>query len=312
MSKIGGGQKIGMGALIVVFGLVPAIYLLSGLMANSGAHLNLAVPAIISGKPTCQSLARTAWVHLKGEDLPADDGTAFRAVFVKAHYDRLACEGDVVVWYVHGLNDLFALGGEGAQKDLRETAAPFIKAGVAKGMIVKDTETGKVLASTLTPQTLPATRATPAPQGSQAPQVPGPVKAANVEDEDIGADTPAMQQALSVTVVNKVFDPKNYDAGQYSDWIGFKYQFQNTGPKDIHAFQGHVIVRDIFGDKIVGITIKFDEGLKVGQTKLETLGHDYNQFSDIDQKINETALGNLKIEWVPVTVLFADGTKLGK
>jgi len=39
---------------------------------------------------------------------------------------------------------------------------------------------------------------------------------------------------------------------------------------------------------------------------------DYNEFEDEDQKLRDTALTNLQIEWQPQTILFAAGTKLGE
>jgi len=146
-----------------------------------------------------------------------------------------------------------------------------------------------------------------APQAPKtAPQVPGPVD--TPESEDVAQ----MRQALSVTITGKKFVPKDYDSGRYSDWMGFNYVFKNTGSKDIHAFQGAVIVRDVLGNKIQQWHIKFDRGLSTGQSKTETLGSDFNQFLDSDQTLRDTAFSNLRFEWKPQTVLFADGTKLGK
>ncbi len=69
--------------------------------------------------------------------------------------------------------------------------------------------------------------------------------------------------------------------------------------------------QDLFGKEIYAISLYYDEGLKPNK-KNETYTIEYNQFRDEHQKLRFTALSNMRVEWKPQSILFADGTKLGE
>jgi hypothetical protein len=50
--------------------------------------------------------------------------------------------------------------------------------------------------------------------------------------------------------------------------------------------------------------------IKSGQVETYIVELPFNQFVASDVKFKESSLDNLKVEWTPTVVLFADGTKL--
>lgn len=116
--------------------------------------------------------------------------------------------------------------------------------------------------------------------------------------------------ALSVGVTGKEFSAANFYAGRPSDYLSFNIQQTNKSAKDIRGFKGVFAIKDIFGDEIIKISFKSDDGLRAGQSKKEEMGLNYNQFMDSHQKLRSTAMENLRVEWQPEMIMFADGTAL--
>ena len=86
----------------------------------------------------------------------------------------------------------------------------------------------------------------------------------------------------------------------------------NTGSKDISAFRGFLVLTDSFGDRIAQLGIKHESPLKVGGSTGWSGSKRYNEFIEEDVKLRNADLAKVKVEWRPVTILFADGTRVGK
>lgn len=120
----------------------------------------------------------------------------------------------------------------------------------------------------------------------------------------------ALQDALSVDVISKGFQPAAPMNGSFQDYITIKLTYTNRTAKDIRGFKGVTIFRDLFGDEIQRSELKEDAVLKAGQTITVSRTLNYNQFMDANIKLRNTTLENLKTEWQPDTIMFSDGTTL--
>ena len=114
-----------------------------------------------------------------------------------------------------------------------------------------------------------------------------------------------MREAAMVTVYEKGF----YD-GRVQDAITIKLSFENSGDRDVRAFKGVVVFKDVFGDVISRVSLKEDEGLAAGKTIRRSRSIDYNQFDDADTALRATDLEDMSVEWEPDTIIFADGEEL--
>lgn len=122
----------------------------------------------------------------------------------------------------------------------------------------------------------------------------------------------ALRSHLSVVLYEKGFREKDIYAGQFNDYITVKVALENRGDKPIKAFRGTFVFKDLFGKEIYSISLYSDEGLKPKQKKTKVYSIEYNQFVDAHEKLRFTSLSNMRVEWKPQTILFADGTKLGE
>ena len=101
-------------------------------------------------------------------------------------------------------------------------------------------------------------------------------------------------------------------AGRYQDYITIKCAYQNISQKDIRAFTGRIRFTDLF-DKLIfesGLTIS--NPIKAGQKATWTGTVDYNQFIDSHQSLRNANLEDMKVIWIPKTIICADGTKVGE
>ncbi len=121
------------------------------------------------------------------------------------------------------------------------------------------------------------------------------------------AEEQVLREAVNLTVYEKSFSE-----GDWEDYIRIKCRYENRSDKEIRAFQGVVRFKDIFGDLIYESSLKIADPVAAGAKGSWTGGIEYNQFMDDHKALRNTALEDMKIDWTPLTVIFADGTTLGE
>lgn len=129
-------------------------------------------------------------------------------------------------------------------------------------------------------------------------------------DANLAKQREPLVNALSVSLTGKEFSAADFYAGRPSDYLSFNIQQTNKSAKDIRGFKGVFAIKDIFGDEIIKISFKSDDVLRTGQSKKDKMSLNYNQFMDAHQKLRSTAMENLRVEWQPEMIMFADGTAL--
>lgn len=123
-----------------------------------------------------------------------------------------------------------------------------------------------------------------------------------------------LYNAVTVTLVEKKLIPKDTSNGQFSDFVSFTFRCKNNTDKEIVGFRGNGIFLDMFGSAIQTLKINFDsKNIEPNQEITNSdLGLEVNQFLDEDIKIRDTELSRMKFTFAPSTIIFKDGTKLGK
>lgn len=114
-----------------------------------------------------------------------------------------------------------------------------------------------------------------------------------------------LREAVTVSAFGKELVPK-----EYGSMMACKLIIENHSKKDIRAFQGTLVFRDLFGDQIIRLLLKEDDTLAGGASRRGARYWDYNQFRSEDVRWAGTKFENMKIAWEPETVLFTDGTTL--
>jgi len=175
--------------------------------------------------------------------------------------------------------------------------------------VVRDALTGSVLEGKTVGQVIDEQRKILAEAEAKEREQKRLAEEARKKEEALIAE---LLKHLTVTVYEKGFQEANIYSGVYQDKITFKIAMHNKSERPIRAFRGTVVFKDLFGTEIDSIGLSYDTVLGQGKKKNETYTIDYNQFMDRRQRLRSTALANMKVEWRPKTILFADGTKLGE
>jgi len=116
---------------------------------------------------------------------------------------------------------------------------------------------------------------------------------------------------LAVSIVKKMYLPKDPASEQYEDYISLAFAYQNKGTKALRAFQGDATFLDTFGDSIYSAHLKVDMALAPGQSRREPARIvRFNPFRVAHQRLRDTPLEKMKLVWETTDVVFADGTRL--
>lgn len=130
------------------------------------------------------------------------------------------------------------------------------------------------------------------------------------EKED--AEKARLRQVVTMALVEKSFVGSDPMSGRYQDYITLKVAIENNSDKDVKALKGVLIFKDIFGDEIIEVNFKYDEGIKALSRTTWEGGIDYNQFNDSHQRLRDIELKNLSLQWEPQTIIFEDETTENK
>lgn len=115
---------------------------------------------------------------------------------------------------------------------------------------------------------------------------------------------------LTVVYLGKRFEKADYESGIYMDSITVRFEFENKSDRAISGFKGTAEFADMFGDKIKSVKLSYDKPIAPKQKVSWHGSLDYNQFISADSKFRDTDNDKLTFNFVPETVIFADGSKL--
>lgn len=128
------------------------------------------------------------------------------------------------------------------------------------------------------------------------------------------AEAAAKEEAERTARLNQVLTVALFDKGferiSYSEYITFKFAFENKGAKDIKAFTGQLIINDLFDKEIITSELTYDDPIPAGQKVTWNAQRNFNEFIDEDVALKNKDLDALKCVWKPEKIIFADGTTL--
>lgn len=91
-----------------------------------------------------------------------------------------------------------------------------------------------------------------------------------------------------------------------------KCAYENKSPKNVRAFRGSVRFTDLFDKEIGEVNLTIDDPIAAGAKETWTGTIKYNQFVDWHKALRNAELSNMKITWVPKSIIFDDGTQIGE
>jgi hypothetical protein len=126
------------------------------------------------------------------------------------------------------------------------------------------------------------------------------------------AEVAKLNGAATVALAGLEVQPKNYEAGRFSDRLSLLLAVQNRTAKAISGIKGALDFKDQFGTEIETLNLSLDEDIPAGAARPITgYGKDINQFEEADNKLAVTPLAKMHVTFVPDMIVFADGTKMG-
>jgi len=147
----------------------------------------------------------------------------------------------------------------------------------------------------------------PAQESSaSAPVAPAPPAPASDPDLE------TMSRTLAVDLKAKTYYPQDFAARRYKATLGLKFEYGNRSERDIRAFTGTVVFRDIFDRDVLRVSLTADSPLAAGATIIDAdKSLDINEFNDAHKKIVNSEIENLRVSFEPQSILFSDGSRLG-
>jgi hypothetical protein len=119
------------------------------------------------------------------------------------------------------------------------------------------------------------------------------------------------QKAIRLSVIDKGFIDADPSASRYQGLMTFECSYENTSEKDIRAFTGDIVFQDLFGKEIFRSSITISDPIQAGQRATWAGTVKYNQFMDSHQRLRATELRDMNVVWLPSSIIFSDGTRIG-
>lgn len=120
----------------------------------------------------------------------------------------------------------------------------------------------------------------------------------------VAAKQAEMRNVIGVALYILTTHEEGEDLTQYVE-VGYGYE--NRSAKDVRAFEGEVLFKDILGNELAQIPLKILTPLKAGQKASATERHSLSYLGGLGD-LRRKKLEDVKIEWRPQKILFADGT----
>ena len=114
---------------------------------------------------------------------------------------------------------------------------------------------------------------------------------------------------ISVQLSRKSYHKANYDIGDAGDRIDFTFRFTNQLAKDIRAFTGQVVFKDLFDREIMKIGLTNETVIRSRSSYEWKGGIEYNQFLPEHQRLLSIDQKDLQIELELDKIIYVDGTR---
>ncbi len=114
---------------------------------------------------------------------------------------------------------------------------------------------------------------------------------------------------ISINLLDKKFHTADYNAGDSGDRIDFAFEFTNHLEKDVRAFNGSVIFKDLFERSILKMGMTDERGIRSNATSQWIGGIKYNQFKDEHNRLLSVEKNDLITEFILEKVIYVDGTR---
>lgn len=99
---------------------------------------------------------------------------------------------------------------------------------------------------------------------------------------------------------------KEYREVDYKDYMICTVAIKNNSKKTIKGLKGVLDFKDMFGDEIIRLEIKYEENIPPAKRINETIVYDYNEFMDEWVGFRSRSLDKMTAVWEPEIIIFRD------
>lgn len=122
--------------------------------------------------------------------------------------------------------------------------------------------------------------------------------------------TKLLDESVKVDLIKKSVTYEDIDKWIFSDIVKMTLNFENTSKRSVKGFQGVITFKDMFGNKIKSLNLKYDEQLLADSSTTYDGSFEVNQFMDEDIELRDTPIDKIKVEFEMDQIIFDDGTTI--
>ncbi|WP_435102301.1 hypothetical protein [Arhodomonas sp. AD133] len=127
--------------------------------------------------------------------------------------------------------------------------------------------------------------------------------------ESSSASTPTIGPTLPVKLVAKEYRDMDLQRSSNPDeHIYLELQMSNALGRDLRAFRGMLVLRDMLGDTITKLRLKDNTPREAGTTWLWRGATGYNPFGERDKALRNASIDNITVSFQLQKVVYADGS----
>jgi hypothetical protein len=99
----------------------------------------------------------------------------------------------------------------------------------------------------------------------------------------------------------------DYEARRFSPEVELALRAENRSDRKVRAYEGSLDVHDLLGNEIISLTVEEQTPLDIHQLQHFKRYWEINEFLTNQSRFAATDFENLRFDWKPEKILFADG-----
>jgi hypothetical protein len=119
-----------------------------------------------------------------------------------------------------------------------------------------------------------------------------------------------MNQMVTVTLLDKSFDPDDSHAILFLDRQYFNVRFKNISDKPIASVSGTLVFVNLFDEGVFSLGIDVTETIEPGQSYIAKPNYKYSEFKAKYRTTRNLAESKYRNRFEPTMIMFTDGTSI--
>lgn len=119
----------------------------------------------------------------------------------------------------------------------------------------------------------------------------------------------AQRQQMSAYLTVSLSE-KNFTTQHNKNSFSYTILFKNISSEKIKMIAGSISLNDLLDREIKNIPVVVEEEVNPGETLKKIFNFDYNENDESDRKVKSKKLIDLRVQWNPLKIKFANGVSL--